>query len=125
MNSNSKEFKELRKSWYDKLVKEGFKDAEREDQCLKRYETFNIQSRYTPDEFLDKRDYYIKASNFFHDYVFEDETLRFIWKEHMEGTAVRAISILLKKDGIDMPKSTIHDKIRRLAKIMYGMYAHE
>ena len=112
----TKEFITLQKEWYARLKEDGFIDTEYFNK--KTMEPFDYQVRegskfkVSPEEFEQKRHYYILASQFLHEYDFATELDKEIWRLHAEGEPHRAIAIQTKCSKIKALRT-----IQRLKKI--------
>lgn len=123
MATQPTDYKELRKLWYKKLEKSGFKDAENPDGSLKL-----SSERYATKKFLGlyqtKADYYYMANHFLNTYDFKSNLERVVWEFHTEGTAVRSIAKMLVKNRLvkKTNRTSVWFVIRDLRKIMYAIY---
>lgn len=118
MDKNSKEFLALKRKWYAKLDKEGFKDIENEAGLLKKWSSYWLRSKHTSATFDAKQEYYRLAGQFLHDYQFGSALDRIIWEMHSEGDSVRGIAVALKKRGFKVYKRLVHETLMRLSDIM-------
>lgn len=88
-------FKQLQKIWYQKLKDSGFNDAEdttNEDGYMLVWHSSYFYSRYTPETYKEKQDYYRLASSFTSLYEFISQQERDIWNLHAEGQSLRTIA---------------------------------
>lgn len=94
----TKEFLKLKKKWYNKLDKDGFKDAEHpeKDQLL-RYDDQYFKAESDPVRFAAKQQYYQNAAQFLWDYNFPNDETKLIWQLHSEGKTYKQISEELKR----------------------------
>lgn len=114
-------FKELQAKWYGKLKKEGFEDAEIDEDNLKLWST-RFFARHSIEQIQAKQAYYQMAENFLNDYKFETKRERIIWEYHSNGISVRDIVLVLRKVRIKTGRQTIWTTVKRLQKKMYDMY---
>jgi hypothetical protein len=115
---DTKAFKKLQKTWYAKLAKSGFEDAEdseKEHSPLKRWDNHYFFRRYSPTTFEAKRAYYDTASQWGATYAFPYAIDREIWSLHCEGYSIREIE---KK--LDKYKDYVHQSILRSREICFG-----
>lgn len=131
MKTNSKEFQDLKKTWYDKLKAEGFKDIEYSEDALKNYagSRFLSTSGRSIEEQRNfneaKETYYTWAGRFFYDYEFSCEREKIIWNMHKEGHGVTKISAALKARGYCLGRDSVNDTVLRLSQIMRKKYYDE
>jgi hypothetical protein len=116
--SKQDKLKALTEKWYDRLKKEGFEDIESSPDQLKQWHAHRIPCYYTPETYKDKEEYYRLAGQFLHDYEFEKEFDRQVWKLHSEGATFKAIIAELKKKKFPAYLQSVSDTINKLAKIM-------
>ena len=92
MNPNSKEYKKLQATWYKKLAKSGFEDAEQLDGNLKEWHSYRYVLDVHPGvASQDSRaEYYRLAGHFLHSHAFENLHERQIWELHCEGKSVKS-----------------------------------
>lgn len=114
----SKEFLELKAQWDKTLAKAGFEDIEQEDGNLKIWTSHFFKARHNPTLFAAKEDYYRLAGHFLNEHVFKDETERYVWEMHANGTSIREIAALLKQLGLKSYKNKVHKVVQDLTKIM-------
>lgn len=88
--------KELTLHWYKKLEASGFRDIE-SGPYLKQWDHISFQSKYTPDEFLDKQNYSLAASHFLLTHPFSSTQEKEIWELHAEGNSYREIVTKLRE----------------------------
>lgn len=115
----NKEYQKLKKLWYKKLAKSGFRDVEQDEDNLKLW-----SSRFARvPVLLGRQDYYIMATNFLTDYEFQSKIDEAIWAYHTEGISYRNIAKLLKKARVRKTGIVkICNKVQALQKAMYEMY---
>ncbi len=131
----AKPTKQLLKTWYAKLKKDGFKDIEQDEDNLKVWSNVFIRPdanvknrndynarpksvRQKKDEFEAKRDYYYYAEHFLTNHKFQSERERIIWEYHVHGVSARNTSKLLEKVKINISKSAVNDVVKKLQIIM-------
>ncbi len=92
----TKSFLKLKKTWYKKLEKAGFEDAESvsgQDELLKTWHNH----RFKAVRDLEARTtYYSNASWFLEHHCFDTSLEKRIWKCHAEGITLRETARLLK-----------------------------
>lgn len=118
MSQKNKEFAKLKSKWYGKLKKSGFQDIEKNEYDLVD-KSYIFSRDYDPDKFRAKEEYYRMAEEFLTNYHFQDNTDRFIWSQHAEGTSIRDIVKLLKVKRIKSYKFKVHAAINRLQRLMF------
>lgn len=130
MNPNSKQFKELQKTWYDKLKNtkskqypEGFNDIEQDNGMLKTWES----SHYTKHKYngltleswlVSKQaqvEYYTLARQWTHEHKFKSKEEKKLWELHAEGMSYREMQ---KKTGINY--SVLSRRMKALAMQMFA-----
>lgn len=118
---NSKEFLDLQAKWDKKLAKNGFTDIEQRDGRLKIHETTRF---YNMSEIRKEssEQYYRLASFFYHEHNFINEKQKLVWFYHSNGITIRDIVKKLRKQGYKAHRSTIHELIQKLLKLMYERY---
>lgn len=89
MKFNSKEFKQLRKVWYEKLKQEGFEDIEKNDFELRH------PTRALPRDAESIAIYYKKARALLEQFPFESKRNKVIWFLHSDGVEGSEIAHLL------------------------------
>ena len=94
MNTNTKQFFNLQKSWYAKLALDGFEDVEQlmNDGSIGVYTKNAVGingQRYTAEELGESQDYFISASQFLYDHTFDSELEREIWECFCNGDSIR------------------------------------
>jgi hypothetical protein len=98
-----KRFQKLKKTWYDKIAKDGFTDIENIDGSLKT----EVHPRTFAAVMKTKQstlDYYEGATRFLNTHFFSSSENRKIWEMHCEGMGAVRIS---KK--LHIPKSRVHN----------------
>jgi hypothetical protein len=93
--SETDKFKRLNKKWLDKLLKDGFKDAEEFDsplQLMRAHHNDHFRNKFDNESFLDRQRYYELASQLVHSYAFRSKLDKEIWYQHSEGTPERRIA---------------------------------
>lgn len=125
MNTNSKQFKDLQRLWYDKLEKTGFKEIEQEDGLLKRWSTRVFSDKANGSYYNEKieyyksrEEYYRLAGHFLHDYKFANKKEHRIWELHAEGVSIQAIVEIMTKARFKTSIKRAHQTIQRLVKEM-------
>lgn len=122
MDPKSKEFKKLQKTWYAKLKKNGFEDAETDEDHLKVWSTRWARERYVA-EAESRAAYYELANKFLQEHKFSSNLQKVIWEYHSKGVSYRDISKTLKKARIKKISYTIVWKIiKELRATMQAKY---
>lgn len=109
------DFNKLKKHWYAKLAKSGFKDIEdfnNPDGKLiggSHYPLRQGEEIQRPSGYEAKRDYYYLGNQFLLTHDFKTEIHRTIWQYHVEGISVRDIAEILHTTKI--PKVRKIDKM--------------
>lgn len=130
----TKEFKKLSKAWEKKLKRSGFEDIEQPadfksgapDGNLKQWSAsfFSAPSRFNPQTYQAKEEYYRMAGQFLHQYEFTNKIERLIWQEHSEGHSPDTITKTLEARGIKavfgrkVNRANIYKIVNRLVKVM-------
>lgn len=121
----SQNLTKLKKTWYARLKKEGFKDIEKNEYILKHYDSYyNRQQNYNYGIRTQRDLYYSMATHFLNDHKFETELERVIWTYHSEGISQRSITKLLTEVKLVSWKSRfkVYQTIKKLKKIMFSLY---
>lgn len=113
----SDEFKKLQKEWYGRLQKEGFVDAEHDEEHLKVWHSHLFKTQ-NPVSAKAKEEYYRLAGQFLNSYPFESQFDRSIWRLHAEGVSRSVIAKQVRREGKRMSESVIQRVITRLSNIM-------
>lgn len=95
----SKEFKDLKKTWYKKLKQKGFDDIEKTEHTLRLNHAayFADQRRNSPVVVEGKQTYYRLAGQFLYDHKFKDAAQKLVWSLHVQGKKYEEITRELKK----------------------------
>ena len=112
----TKAFKDLNAKWYAKLKKDGFEDAESDEDHLIDWSRTLFSKR--PEYDQSKEEYYRLAGQFLHDHTFQTETERKIWELHQDGVSIRKIVKLLKKKRLKVSHVSVFQTIKSLAAVM-------
>lgn len=109
-------FKQLRKAWYDKLAKAGFKDSENLNGTLKMYEAdhFKVRAKRHPGQTIDREYYYTQATHFLNVHKFSSARERKIWELHANGAYYREIAKQLK-----ISKSWVGKVVEKIRSKLY------
>jgi hypothetical protein len=118
--ANQANYEKLKKIWYKKLEKSGFRDLESSDGQLRGGSSnWKFNSAWTTAYSQQaKQDYYYLATHFLNTYKFENKLHRAIWEYHVEGIPYRSISQTLRKVGIKKCYQRIGQIISHYKKIM-------
>lgn len=113
----TKQFRDLKSSWYSKLKKTGFEDIEATETRLRNVGSswHHELRRHDKDKIEAKENYYRLAGQFTYDNVFKDELEKHIWGLHAEGYSIREIAKILKKKTY---KDHVHQTLQALEKKM-------
>lgn len=96
----TEEFKLLKKEWYEKLEKNGFKDIEKttvNTTWLDAWHNFRFKGIPIVQR-ISTEDYYHWAQGILFTYLFKNKTHRLIWELHCEGKSRRQIAGLIKNE---------------------------
>lgn len=118
------DFKEIEREWYERLKKEGFEDIEYSgspSKPLKQYASYYFIARTDPLSFESKQNYYQRASQFLHDYLFHSDQEKKIWELHCEGKTLRQIAQSIET----MNKDTVRKVILGLKETMFLYHEDE
>lgn len=106
-------YAKLKKEWYKKLEKSGFKDIETNDKYenLKQYDApwFYHYATKNPEWVAARQEYFYYATQMVENGLFENDTEREIWSLHSDGKSLRAIA---KEVGFN--KDRVHAIIKKL-----------
>jgi hypothetical protein len=86
-----KTLKQLQRTWYAKLKKEGFEDIESPKGGLKRSALGLLEHATYGDNALTRASYYRMAGYLLHDYIFENQREKLVWSMHSEGKDQRTM----------------------------------
>ena len=120
MSQKDDDLIELRKYWYDKLKKNGFKDIETIHGTIKDWPAARLRRDYTPERFKEKQTYYQIASQVTWEYCFESPLEKQIWELHSDGYSLRDISKKIRTDQNKMNKDKIKKIIGKISQIVYS-----
>lgn len=113
----TKKFKALQERWYNRLAKDGFKDAEvfkENNVYLRDLHSTYFQKKYDPKAFRYKQIYYEKAVDYVHRMPWFMSAYEFtVWHLHADGKSLRDIA-----RELETKIGRIHKIIRRLSKMM-------
>lgn len=130
--------KQLQKTWYAKLQKNGFKDIETGEYGIKRRATedmfqhtfdtvddvkngqFNRNERIKTARIVHnaKETYYYEAEHFLNNYKFKDNREKIIWEYHANGMTIRDIVKTFGKLKIKLTNYRVWKTIKQLAQQM-------
>lgn len=118
----SKEFRELKKEWYQKAKDSGFTDAEKSDRWFsdgRNHRWFALE--YTTEEFLNKEAYFRRASHMLYEFTFESEVQKEIWALHADGLTMREIAEQMRAKGKKKwTKDSVCAVIKKIRKHIKG-----
>lgn len=112
----TKKFKALQRQWYQKLEKEGFEeieDVESGRELMKVWHAHYFQTKYEPQTFLAKQEYYSLAFSFLERHSFGHKKEQAIWELHANGQSLRKIAESLEEKVCRVHKivSELRDKM--------------
>lgn len=114
-----KDYPALKKLWYAKLKKTGFKDLEQDEDTLKEWSFSSFIARnINPVRYESTLEYYRLAGQFLYEHEFADPVEKLIWRLHSEGKPLLEISYLLKKKHIKLGKDSVNKRVKALKKLM-------
>lgn len=107
----------LRREWYKKLARSGFKDAEKMrrdgEMELVEFHTHYISARYSVEAYLAKVSYFQMAGAFLWGHKWKSKREKNLWALHVDGVSNRKIAQKIGKSP-----SFVDQLIRRLSKLM-------
>lgn len=112
MSPKSNDFKKLKNTWYNKLRRSGFTDAEDDYERLLVYHS----SKYSikdPLAFSSQQRYYELAAQLLYTYSFKGAEERTMWRLHSQG---KTIAHIAKK--VEKSQHYVHNFISEVAKSM-------
>lgn len=121
---NNKKFQALRRQWYDKLKKTGFKDLEHTSNngavspYLTRNSTGTLRNQYDVSTVL----YFQIVANFATHYPFDSKLDRLIMQFHADGMPYREMSRKIKDltdSTVKASPATICNRLKTLKTIMF------
>lgn len=114
----NKSFQKLQEKWYGKLKKEGFEDAEHDEDHLKLHHKYRFDAYCEEITYNAKESYYRLAGQFLGDHNFKTKTDKVIWDLHSQGFSYREIVKLARRHGIRTKKDKVLATVQRLVKLM-------
>lgn len=117
-------YAKLKKIWYGKLKKSGFKDIEVNENLFNNAAAFskiNAHGQHSDTWRKSKEEYYRMAEYFLNHYKFETTLDKVIWEYHVAGLGSTAIAPILNKIKIYrivFTYSSVWSVINRLRRIM-------
>lgn len=112
----TKEFEKLKRDWYGRLEKAGFKDAEEEikGRTYLRQSALNCYRGNNETEIEGKQRYFeLLGQKFFEEQDFRDEIEEFVMEKRVGGVKSVAISKTLERVGERCHKDTVRKIIRK------------
>lgn len=106
------DYESLKKTWYAKLKKSGFVDAESKSGGLNTWSNNKFRD-HNETTFSAKQDFYFMAGRFYYDHKFKSVKEKNIWKRYADGATMREIA-----KHYDMSKASIMKLIKELTNIM-------
>lgn len=112
-------FKLLQLSWYQRLEKEGFQDAEKmvNDELVLKQNAEYVYRKVDSLGVASKEAYYFLLGKCVHNSEFESEADRLIMVMFAQGSALKLIGQALKKQGMPRCRLTIRVTIRKYEMI--------
>lgn len=131
----TKKFAALKKTWYGKLKKSGFEDAEGENNALTNWhgQIFMADCKVDSGDILPTQEsrhavvrtfwqakeiYYRIAGQFLHEHQFKNWVEKKIWELHSKGVPVREIVRELRSRKQNTYKDKVQTTITKLRKEM-------
>lgn len=117
----TKKFRELQRSWAEKLKKSGFEDIESpssQREYLKIWDSMYFLNKAEHEAFTITQTYYQVAEELLITHEFESATEKQVWAYHSDGLAVREIESLLYTKKNKLNKDKINAIIQRLQKFI-------
>lgn len=119
--SKNKDFASLQAEWTKKLEKSGFVDIEQPDGRLKTHATTRLRAT-TQIRYESNEQYFRLAGFFYYDHEFVNHKEKQIWFLHSNGVPIRESVRRLRKQGYRADKTSVHETIQELVKLMYERY---
>lgn len=116
MSYANREFKKLRKYWYEKLRSEGFQDIETDSgHLIESHSAYQFSRRisFKSISYESTRDYFFWAESQLLLGKFQSESDKLIWKLHSDGRTTREIAREVK-----LGQQWISTKIRRIRRYL-------
>lgn len=122
--NQSKEFKELQATWYNRLKESGFEDIEKKNYMKwTTSQTLARSSNRNREVFFKSIEHYYRLAGYFrYDHIFTNKIDQFIWSLHSEGKTMREIVRVLKTVSTPKALTQVKDTIHKLRAIMYKKY---
>jgi hypothetical protein len=121
-NKKPESYASVRKKWYAKLKKTGFKDIEKNDYTLKEYSSIFAKDKAVRS-WDAKTAYYYMATQFLNTYKFSSELDRIIWEYHTNAISIRNITKILNKTKVlRTNRDAIWQILRQLVIEMKKLY---
>lgn len=120
----TKQFKDLKDSWYKKLEDSGFKDIETDESMLKWSATSQFAQSVKNNGVEGQEaagEYYRVAGFFLHDNKFENKLYKSIWRLHSEGISIREIPSVLAKEGVNTTVARVRRILEKLRKKLFNV----
>lgn len=120
----TKQFKDLRNEWYQKLKESGFEDIENtkhKEEPLKNWDSIYFQKKPVAERRLQRADYFYEATHMMVELhqcpVFLINTIdRIAWQLHSDGLSFREIARQLNTEGFQTNKDYVSSIINTLKK---------
>lgn len=127
--SKKTDFKQLKKTWYERLAREGFKDIEADEYSLKSPTSKFFGRKHglvKSGRWEARQQYYYMAEHFLNSYKFDKQLDEIIWEYHSLGLSMRNISRILMDTGVfKISRQTVLRTVKRIRSIMYRAAALE
>ena len=117
----TREFQSLHKAWTQKLEAEGFKDIEESTaagEMLKTWDSHYFASRYEPDIFSARQEYFELAERYIKTGYFESDLEKRVWTLHAKGHYLREIARMLRTKNNHINKDNVHAIVARVRSRM-------
>lgn len=129
LNMRCKSCKKLAVDWDKKLKASGLDNIEQLDGNLKSWASHYFKSKFkTSDDVIfqeAKIEYYRRARQFLHEYLFTDIRTKRIWELHSEGISFRDIIVELKKEGYNAYRDLVQEVVKSLSSAMLGRLSED
>lgn len=121
----TKQFKELRAHWYQRLEESGFEDIEDLDSPLELLKTWHsniFRKRHSIEDFVATQEYYAVATSFFYNHDLTP-LQREIWQLHCDGLPFRKIAETLNERGFKTNKDTVNACVAGLSALVRASFS--
>lgn len=122
--SYPKKYLQEKEVWYEKLRESGFKDVEsftyRDHSQVGLKNQKSGQHRISELDYEIRVEFYRRASQFYWDFTFPDETTKHMWELFSEGKTYREIA-----SQVGMKHVTVFRRIRAIIQNEFRQYQNE